>query len=122
MLKYQDIMLVKDRTPTWRLRIGLLIIMSLLLCHTSWAEPFRHSATDILFPDIVAGLERQQKVTDYESSKPGYGISVGYDGPGIIVTIYIYTLGMPEVPPDVNNSITAFSACGTRSIAGLTSI
>lgn len=84
------------------LRACLLIGISLLLFQTSSAEPYRHSATGIMFPDIVAGLERQPNVTDYEASTPGLGVSVAYDAPGIIATVYLYTMGMHDIPVDVD--------------------
>lgn len=87
------------------LRTGLFIVINLLLFRTSWAEPYLHAATGIVFPDRVAGLERHHMVTDYETSTPGLGVSVAYNGPDIVVTVYLYTMGLSEVPADVNDPV-----------------
>jgi hypothetical protein len=95
-------MLGNANEPKMGLRTGLIIVITLLLFNISWAEPYRHPETGLIFPEKVAGLERQPKVFDYEVSDPGLGMSVGYNGPGIVATVYLYTMGLHDIPGDVN--------------------
>ena len=44
-------------------------------------------------------------ITDYETEKPGLGFSVGYNGPGLKVTVYVYTMGIKTIPEDLDSSI-----------------
>ncbi len=87
-----------------RLTVNLLGLAAVLLCTglDALAQPYRHPATDLVFPEQLAGLERGD-VTDYETKSPGLGVSVGYNVPGITVTIYLYTMGMKAVPDDLTS-------------------
>jgi len=60
------------------------------------AEAYLHPETGMVFPDRLAGMERGT-VTDFEKEHPGYGVSIGYNAPGITVTIYVYNLGMESL-------------------------
>ncbi|MBU4460722.1 MAG: hypothetical protein KJ579_09150 [Verrucomicrobia bacterium] len=84
--------------------VNLLGLAAVLLCIglDALAQPYRHPATDLVFPEQLAGLERGD-VTDYETKSPGLGVSVGYNVPGITVTIYLYTMGMKAVPDDLTS-------------------
>lgn len=55
------------------------------------AVPYYHSASGIEFPVKLAGMERIE-ISNYELTKPGLGISVGYNKPDINATIYLYGL------------------------------
>ncbi len=74
------------------------------MIHSAWAEAYRHRPTGIVFPDRVATLEKEARVTDYEADNPGLGVSVAYNGPGVTVTIYVYTMGMKTIPADLRSS------------------
>jgi hypothetical protein len=67
------------------------------------AAPYQHAATGVTFPERLGTLEKGQ-VTDFEKDHPGLGVSVGYHGPGITVTLYIYTMGLEAVPEDLKSS------------------
>ena len=51
----------------------------------------------IKLPAILTGLERGD-LTDYEASTPGLGYSVAYRGGPVVATLYIYDLGLDEIP------------------------
>ncbi len=72
--------------------------------HEAAAEPFRHSETGMVFPDQLADMDRGE-VTDYEAEQPGLGVSVGYNAPGITLTIYLYKMGMESVPDNIESAI-----------------
>lgn len=72
--------------------------------HEAAAEPFRHSETGLVFPDQLAGMDRGM-VTDFEAEQPGLGVSVGYNAPGITLTIYLYNMGMESVPDNIESAI-----------------
>lgn len=83
----------------------LSVVMGLLMIQSAWADAYRHRPTGIVFPDRIATLEKETRVTDYEAEHPGLGVSIGYNGPGITVTIYVYTTGMKTIPTDLQSSI-----------------
>jgi len=69
---------------------------------TSFSESYSHPGTGMSFPDHLAGMDRG-KIADFEKDHPGLGISVGYNGPRIIATIYLYTMGMTSIPDDTDS-------------------
>lgn len=79
--------------------------MSFLMLQCACAAAYRHGRTGIVFPDRVATLEKEARVTDFEAEFPGLGVSVGYNGPGITVTVYIYTQGLDVIPTDLESYI-----------------
>ena len=85
-------------------RLVIVITLSIVAClfvnHGALAQAYQHAATGIVFPEQLATLEKG-RVTDYEKTHPGLGVAVGYNGPGITVTIYVYTMGMTSVPDDL---------------------
>ena len=81
----------------------LSAVLSLCMNHNALAGSYQHAATGIIFPEQVGTLEKGQ-VTDFEKDHPGLGVSVGYHGPSITVTLYIYTMGLEAVPDDLNSS------------------
>ncbi len=87
------------------LRSSLFLMISLLMAQSAWAEAYRHSATGIVFPDRIATLEKRAEATDYETKSPGLGVSVAYDGPGITVTVYVYTMNMKFIPTGLNSLV-----------------
>lgn len=85
--------------------VFLSVAISLLIVQGTLAESYRHAATGITFPDRMATLAKEKQETNYEAKTPGLGISVGYNEPGITVTVYVYTMGMKTIPADLNSSI-----------------
>lgn len=86
-------------------KILLAALLILLTNHVVLAEPYRHNATGLVFPDRLAMLEKKDEVTDYSAEDPGLGISLGYNGPGIIITVYLYTMGLENIPTDLQSPI-----------------
>ena len=86
-------------------RLGVLLILvqftliGLFAGETNAAQ-YRHPATGLEFPDTIAGMMKGN-VTDFEKKHPGLGVSIGYNGPGITVTIYLYNLGLKSISNDV---------------------
>ena len=72
-------------------------MLSLACGQQAEAEPYRHPATALVFPEKIAGMVKG-KVTNFEHERPGLGISIGYNTPSITTTIYIYTLGLTNIP------------------------
>lgn len=66
------------------------------------AEEYRHPATGLVFPEVLAGMG-QISVHDYEPQSPGLGVSVGYQSPGATATIYLYTEGVAAIPDGVDS-------------------
>lgn len=83
----------------------LAVLISLIFIKAGFAEPYLHAPTGIVFPDQIATLKKQDSFKDFEKDRPGLGVSVGYNGPGITVTIYAYTMGLNEIPPDLDSNI-----------------
>lgn len=75
----------------------LSVAMLLGLAWSAAAGSYRHEPTGLLFPERLAQLEKGE-VTDFEPQIPGGGIGVGYSGPGITVTLYVYALGRKSIP------------------------
>src|SRR5262249_10348034 len=84
---------------------AILLAGAFLLCQPAviaQAAPVTHEATGIEFPDQIAEFKRGN-VYDYEAKQPGLGFSYAYNtGKGTIATVYVYTLGLPYVPPSVD--------------------
>jgi hypothetical protein len=53
----------------------------------------------------MATLIKEERVTDYEKGSPGLGIGVGYNGPGITVDVYVYTMGMKTISTNLKSPI-----------------
>jgi hypothetical protein len=83
----------------------LSFVISILMIASAFAEAYRHEPTGIVFPERLATLEKESEVTDFETERPGLGVSIGYNGPGVTVTIYIYTMGLKKIPSDLNSPI-----------------
>lgn len=82
-----------------------LVIFLLIPCvHGASAEPYMHHETGLVFPERLAGMDRG-KVTDFETEQPGLGVSIGYNAPGITVTIYLYNMGMESVPDSLQSPV-----------------
>jgi hypothetical protein len=67
---------------------------------------YTHAETGLSFPGTVGPLVRCA-VTSYEEERPGLGVSVVYETPGVNVTVYLYNLGAPALPSDVGSPQTA---------------
>lgn len=70
-----------------------VLCLILTLGHVSAAAPE--------FPKEIAGLTLE-KVTDFEKSDPGGGTGWSYRSPSAKADIYLYTLGIPSVPSDLD--------------------
>ena len=66
------------------------------------AETYRHPATGLVFPDTIAGMNKG-KVTIFE--QPELGVGIGYNLPGVSMTIFIYNLGVKAIPADVSSPV-----------------
>jgi len=86
------------------MKIFLTVFFFLFLPFQAFAEPYRHEATGLVFPDLLAGMEKW-RVTDLEKDRPGFGVSIGYNAPGITLTIYVYNLGMKSIPSDPKDPV-----------------
>lgn len=73
-----------------------------LLAVSAWADPYHHEATGIIFPDVLAGLDKDAEVVDYEARQAGLGISVRYGSPASKVDVYLYTMGRDSIPGDLH--------------------
>ena len=79
--------------------IALVLFASL---SSASAETYRNPATGLLFPDSMAGMKKV-KVTVFES--PQLGVGIGYNLPGVSMTVFIYDLGMKSIPADINSPL-----------------
>ncbi len=98
---------------TWRLLFILFIAIlmgNLMSCKNTEAA-YYHAFTNTNFPNRIASLKIEDKVIDYEKERPGLGISIGYNGYITNVTIYIYNMGIKNIPYDLYSdlSINAFN-------------
>ncbi|MBC2736563.1 MAG: hypothetical protein HF981_19540 [Desulfobacteraceae bacterium] len=84
--------------------VYIALVGCLLMVQNTFADRYRHSPTGMTFPDHMAKLEKEQ-ITNYEEKHPGFGVSIGYNGPGITVTVFVYTMGMDTIPTDLNSSV-----------------
>src|SRR5262249_61684591 len=56
----------------------------------------------LALPDQISERKRGNAY-DYEATQPGLAFSSAYNtGKGTIATVYVYTLGLPYVPPSVD--------------------
>jgi hypothetical protein len=76
---------------------SLIIAALLLFASGASAAPYQHPATGLVFPDRLASMQKD-KVTDYEKDNPGLGVGIGYNSPGITLTIYVYNYGIKSLP------------------------
>ncbi len=98
------------------MKIFFTVLFLLFLPFQAFAEPYRHEATGLVFPDRLAGMEKW-RVTDFEKEQPGLGVSIGYTGPGITLTLYVYNLGLKSIPSDPKDKIlTDQFAAGVQDI------
>ncbi len=66
------------------------------------AETYKNPATGLVFPDAMAGMSKS-KVTVFDS--PELGVGVAYNAPGASMMVFIYNLGMKEIPTDVSSPV-----------------
>jgi hypothetical protein len=76
---------------------SLIALLLLLFTASSYAVPYRHKATGLVFPERLASMKKGE-VRDYGKNNPALGISVGYNSPGIALTIFVYDYGIKEFP------------------------
>lgn len=72
-------------------------LLLLLFTATSFAVPYRHKATGLVFPERLVSMKKAE-VRDFGKNNPGLGVSVGYNLPGIALTIFVYDYGIKEFP------------------------
>src|SRR5437879_5436107 len=85
-----------------RVRAALLaagLLMAAMVAAKSEAAFF-----GLTFPDRVADAQIGP-TTDYEKTNPGLGYSVRYRQPGWTTDVYIYDLGRPSIPDDVESDV-----------------
>ncbi len=82
--------------------IWVISLVFLLAASMAAAETYRHPATGLVFPDTIAGMNKG-KVTVFE--QPELGVGIGYNLPGVSMTIFIYNLGFKAVPADVSSPV-----------------
>jgi hypothetical protein len=58
----------------------------------------------VTFPEQIGGADRIS-VRDYERTDPGLGYSAGYRYGAWISTVYVYDLGLAQVPGDVRSPV-----------------
>ena len=95
--KHLDLIVCKDDSEYW------FDITNAYSQH-SLAMSYRHVATGINFPAFIATLVKKEKVFNFETKQPGYGVSLKYDGLGIKVTVYVYTMGFKNIPSNLTSS------------------
>jgi hypothetical protein len=77
------------------------IFLSANLC---FAETYTHERTGLVFEDAVADLVKT-KVTNFENTKAGLGVSVDYRGTGKRLTIYVYNLRHKNISKDLSDPV-----------------
>lgn len=82
--------------------VGLFSLFLLLAASMTGAEPYKNPATGLVFPDTMAGMAKG-RVTVFD--KPELGAGVGYNAPGAAMTVFIYNLGMKEIPADTSSPV-----------------
>jgi hypothetical protein len=88
-----------------RLVASTSVAIILLLTRNLTAETYLHEPTGIMFPEQLSGLEKRPEVEDYESQTPGLGVGINYAGPGIKVSVFVYSLCLNEIPNEEDSSI-----------------
>jgi len=84
---------------------GVVLGILLLASFTPRAQPLTHQPTGIVLPEAIAGFSRTNH-QDYEARSPGLGAGYNYNnGKGAVATVYLYTAGLPHVPPDVDTPV-----------------
>ena len=73
-----------------------------ILCLTLAVGPLFAAAMPD-FPKEAAGLTLE-KITDFEKSDPGSGIAWSYRSSSTKADVYIYDLGLPSIPSDLDAS------------------
>jgi len=92
------------KTLIWLCSVVMLLVLPCV--QEASAASYIHSQTAMVFPDQLAGMDRGT-VTDFEKEHPGYGVSIGYNAPGITVTIYLYNLGMESLSDSLESPVLA---------------
>jgi hypothetical protein len=87
-----------------------------LLCWQTAAsdtsKPFVEPATGITFPPALGKWKRGQD-RDYG---PGWGVSIAYFAqPGVTATIYVYNLGLKDIPTGTTSQVVKDAFAETKS-------
>jgi hypothetical protein len=97
---------MKGETTMKILRFSLLFL--LLACITlsvdAQTNSYMHPETGLVFPETLVEMP-MVSLTDHEKDNPGLGMSIGYNAPGITVTVYLYTLGLRSISDDLASPI-----------------
>lgn len=81
----------------------LYFVAGILLSAIAFAEPAQNPESMISLPDTIAGFQRIS-FKDYRKEKPGLGVSYGYRAAsGLTATVYIYNLGLTEIPSGIES-------------------
>jgi hypothetical protein len=81
---------------------SLIALFLLVFSFSALAASYRHPATGLVFPDRLASLKKGE-VKNFEKERPGLGISVGYNAPGIAMTIFVYDYGIKDIPRSIDD-------------------
>lgn len=84
------------------MKFKLVLASILLSTNLCFAETYTHEKTGLVFEDSVADLVKT-KVTNFENTKAGLGVSVDYRGTGKRLTIYVYNLRHKHISKDLND-------------------
>lgn len=82
--------------------LSVFSLLFFLAASIAAAEPYKNPATGLVFPETMAGMAKS-KVTVFDS--PELGVGVGYNAPGASMMVFIYNLGMKEIPADVSSPV-----------------
>ena len=88
------------------MRRGFAALMAALLLLGTVAAAGAAALTflGLTFPERVAGVPIGSS-RDFETEHPGLGYGVRYDKPGWSIDIFIYDLGRPSSPDDVDSDV-----------------
>jgi hypothetical protein len=95
-------------------KLVIHIVIGLLFWQTAASDtskPFVEPATGVTFPPTLGKWKRGQD-RDYG---PGWGVSIAYYSPGgVTATIYIYNLGLTEIPTGIASQVVKDAFAETK--------
>ncbi len=98
-------------------KLVVSIVIGLLFWQTAASDtskPFVEPATGITFP-LTLGQFKWKRGADRDYG-PGWGVSIAYHYPGqMTATIYIYNLGLKEIPTGTKSQVVKDALADTKS-------
>ena len=79
----------------------LFCLHSLSAVQKAETEP---NSKELVFNKKIGTLIKGE-TTDFEKKSPGLGMSVGYNAPGITLTVYKYNMGLKKIAPDPSSEM-----------------